>query len=94
MTGAETYETSVVDGRYIIAVPSEDAALNAVLGDLRAIKAQGADVVVFRTRSRESSLVIDEMLAMGPDATPFVLAHNGSEAQLTINGAAHNELIH
>lgn len=94
VTGAETYETSVVDGRYIIAVPSEDAALNAVLGDLRAIKAQGADVVVFRTRSRESSLVIDEMLAMGPDATPFVLAHNGSEAWLTINGAAHNELIH
>lgn len=94
VTGAETYETSVVDGRYIIAVPSEDAALNAVLGDLRAIKAQGADVVVFRTRSRESSLVIDEMLAMGPDATPFVLTHNGSEAQLTINGAVHNELIH
>lgn len=94
VTGAETYETSVVDGRYIIAVPSEDAALNAVLGDLRAIKAQGADVVVFRTRSRESSLVIDEMLAMGTDATPFVLAHNGSEARLTINGAAHNELIH
>lgn len=94
VTGAETYETSVVDGRYIIAVPSEDAALNAVLGDLRAIKAQGADAVVFRTRSRESSLVIDEMLAMGPDATPFVLAHNGGEAQLTINGAAHNELIH
>lgn len=94
VTGAETYESSVVDGRYIIAVPSEDAALNAVLGDLRAIKAQGADVVVFRTRSRESSLVIDEMLAMGPDATPFVLAHNGGEARLTINGAAHNELIH
>lgn len=94
VTGAETYETSVVDGRYIIAVPSEDAALNAVLGDLRAIKAQGADVVVFRTRSRESSLVIDEMLAMGPDATPFVLVHNGGEARLTINGAAHNELIH
>lgn len=94
VTGAETYETSVVDGRYIIAVPSEDAALNAVLGDLRAIKAQGADMVVFRTRSRESSLVIDEMLAMGTDVTPFVLAHNGGEAQLTINGAAHNELIH
>ena len=94
VTGAETYETSVVDGRYIIAVPSEDAALNAVLGDLRAIKAQGADVVVFRTRSRESSLVIDEMLAMGPDVTPFVLTHNGSEARLTINGAVHNELIH
>ena len=94
VTGAETYETSVVDGRYIIAVPSEDAALSAVLGDLRAIKAQGADVVVFRTRSRESSLVIDEMLAMGTDVTPFVLTHNGSEAQLTINGAAHNELIH
>lgn len=94
VTGAETYETSVVDGRYIIAVPSEDAALSAVLGDLRAIKAQGADVVVFRTRSRESSLVIDEMLAMGTDVTPFVLAHNGGEAQLTINGAAHNELIH
>lgn len=94
VTGAETYETSVVDGRYIIAVPSEDAALNAVLGDLRAIKAQGADVVVFRTRSRESSLVIDEMLAMGTDVTPFVLVHNGGEARLTINGAAHNELIH
>lgn len=94
VTGAETYETSVVDGRYIIAVPSEDAALSAVLGDLRAIKAQGADVVVFRTRSRESSLVIDEMLAMGTDVTPFVLTHNGSEARLTINGAVHNELIH
>ena len=94
VTGAETYETSVVDGRKIIGVPSEDADLNAVLGDLRAIKAQGADVVVFRTRSRESSLVIDEMLAMGTDVTPFVLTHNGGEARLTINGAAHNELIH
>lgn len=94
VTGAETYETSVVDGRYVIAAPSEDAALNAVLGDLRAIKAQGADVVVFRTRSRESSLVIDEMLAMGTDVTPFVLTHNGGEARLTINGAVHNELIH
>lgn len=94
VTGAETYEASLVDGRYIIAVPSEDAALNAVLGDLRAIKAQGADVVVFRTRNRESSLVIDEMLAMGTDVTPFVLAHSGSEARLTINGEAHNELIH
>ena len=27
-------------------------------------------------------------------AAPFVLTHNGGEAQLTINGAAHNELIH
>ena len=63
----------MVDGRYIIAVPSEDAALNAVLGDLRAIKAQGADVVVFRTRSRESSLVIDEMLAMGTELPPLCL---------------------
>ena len=34
------------------------------------------------------------MLAMGTDVTPFVLAHSGSEARLTINGEAHNELIH
>lgn len=80
VTGAETYESSVVGMAGTSLRYPEDAALNAVLGDLRAIKAQGADAVVFRTRSRESSLVIDEMLAMGTDVTPFVLAHNGGEA--------------
>lgn len=94
VTGAETYETSVVDGRYIIAVPSEDAALNAVLGDLRAIKAQGADVVVFRTPEPGVQPCDRQRCWQGTDVTPFVLAHNGGEAQLTINGAAHNELIH
>ena len=94
VVGADAYEASLEDGRYIIAVPADAAVLEATLGDLRVLKEQGAEVLVFRTQSRESVLNIDEMLSLGTDATPFTLTHSGTTATLTVGGVEHNECIH
>ena len=94
VTGAEAYETSVADGRYIIAVPAETATLSGCLGNLKELKAQGADTIVFRTQLRETVLNIDSMLSLGVDDTLFTLTHSGESASLTIGGFEHNELIH
>ena len=94
VTGAEAYETSIVDGRYIIAVPAENAVLSGCLGNLKELKAQGADTLVFRTQLRETALNIDSMLSLGVDDTLFVLTHSGESAELTVGGFAHNELLH
>ena len=94
VTGAEAYETSIVDGRYIIAVPAETAVLSGCLGNLKELKAQGADTIVFRTQLRETALNIDRMLSLGVDDTLFTLTHSGESAELTVGGFAHNELIH
>ena len=94
VTGAGAYETSVADGRYIIAVPAETAVLSGCLGNLKELKAQGADTLVFRTQLRETSLNIDRMLSLGVDDTLFTLTHSGESAELTVGGFAHNELLH
>ena len=94
VTGAEAYETSIVDGRYIIAVPAETAVLSGSLGNLKELKAQGVNTIVFRTQLRETALDIDSMLSLGVDDTLFTLTHNGEGASLTIGGFEHNELIH
>ena len=94
VTGAEAYETSIVDGRYIIAVPAETAVLSGSLGNLKELKAQGVNTIVFRTQLRETALNIDSMLSLGVDDTLFTLTHNGEGASLTIGGFEHNELIH
>lgn len=94
VTGAGAYETSIADGRYIIAVPAENAVLSGCLGNLKELKAQGADTIVFRTQLRETALNIDSMLSLGVDDTLFVLTHSGESAELTVGGFAHNELLH
>ena len=94
VTGAEAYETSIVDGRYIIAVPAETAVLSGCLSNLKELKAQGVNTIVFRTQLRETALNIDSMLSLGVDDTLFTLTHNGEGASLTIGGFEHNELIH
>ena len=94
VTGAEAYETSMADGRYIIAVPAENAVLSGCLGNLKELKAQGVNTLVFRTQLRETALNIDSMLSLGVDDTLFTLTHNGEGASLTIGGFEHNELIH
>ena len=94
VTGAEAYETSVADGRYIIAVPAETAVLSGSLGNLKELKAQGVNTIVFRTQLRETVLNIDSMLSLGVDDTLFTLTHNGEGAELTVGGVAHNELLH
>ena len=94
VTGAEAYETSIVDGRYIIAVPAETAVLSGCLSNLKELKAQGVNTIVFRTQLRETALNIDSMLSLGVDGTLFTLTHNGEGASLTIGGFEHNELIH
>ena len=94
VTGAGDYETSIADGRYIIAVPAETAVLSGCLGNLRELKAQGVTTIVFRTQLRETALNIDSMLSLGVDDTLFTLTHSGESAELTVGGVAHNELLH
>jgi len=94
VTGAGAYETSIADGRYIIAVPAETAVLSGCLGNLKELKAQGVNTLVFRTQLRETSLNIDSMLSLGVDGTLFTLTHSGESAELTVGGFAHNELLH
>ena len=94
VTGAGAYETSIADGRYIIAVPAENAVLSGCLGNLKELKAQGVNTIVFRTQLRETALNIDSMLSLGVDDTLFALTHSGESAELTVGGFAHNELLH
>lgn len=94
VTGAGAYETSMADGRYIIAVPAETAVLSGCLGNLKELKAQGVNTLVFRTQLRETALNIDRMLSLGVDDTLFTLTHSGESAELTVGGFAHNELLH
>ena len=94
VTGAGAYETSIADGRYVIAVPAETAVLSGCLSNLKELKAQGADTIVFRTQLRETVLNIDSMLSLGVDDTLFTLTHSGESAELTVGGFAYNELLH
>ena len=94
VTGAGAYETSIADGRYVVAVPAETAVLSGCLSNLKELKAQGVNTIVFRTQLRETALNIDRMLSLGVDDTLFTLTHNGEGASLTIGGFEHNELIH
>lgn len=94
VTGAGAYETSIADGRYIIAVPAENAVLSGCLGNLKELKAQGVNTIVFRTQLRETALNIDSMLSLGVDDTLFALTHSGESAELTVGGVAHNEQLH
>ena len=94
VTGAGAYETSIADGRYIIAVPAETAVLSGCLGNLKELKAQGVNTLVFRTQLRETALNIDSMLSLGVDDTLFALTPSGESAELTVGGFAHNELLH
>ena len=94
VTGAGAYETSIADGRYVVAVPAETAVLSGCLSNLKELKAQGVNTLVFRTQLRETALNIDRMLSLGVDDTLFALTHSGESAELTVGGFAHNELLH
>ena len=94
VTGAGAYETSIADGRYTVAVPAETAVLSGCLSNLKELKAQGVNTLVFRTQLRETALNIDSMLSLGVDDTLFTLTHSGESAELTVGGVAHNELLH
>ena len=93
VTGAGAYETSIADGRYVVAAPAETAVLSGCLGNLKELKAQGVNTLVFRTQLRETALDIDRMLSLGVDDTLFTLTHSGESAELTVGGFAHNELL-
>lgn len=88
------YEMHQESTRYIVTADSDTATLFGCLGNLAELKAQGADTLVFRTKSRETALDIDTMLSLGAEDTLFTLTHSGSSATLTVGGADHSELIH
>ena len=87
------YEMHQESARYIVTADSDTATLFGCLGNLAELKAQGADTLVFRTKSRETALDIDAMLSLGVEDTLFTLTHSGSSATLTVGGADHSELI-
>lgn len=88
------YEMHQESARCIVTADSDTATLFGCLGNLADLKAQGADTLVFRTKSRETALDIDTMLSLGTEDTLFTLTHSGSSATLTVGGADHSELIH
>ena len=88
------YEMHQEAARYIVTADSDTATLFGCLGNLAELKEQGADTLVFRTKSRETALDIDAMLSLGAEDTLFTLTHSGSSATLTVGGADHSELIH
>ena len=73
---------------------AETAVLSGCLSNLKELKAQGVNTLVFRTQLRETVLNIDSMLSLGVDGTLFTLTHSGKSAELTVGGVAHNELLH
>ena len=87
------YEMHRESTRYIVTADSDTATLLGCLGNLAELKAQGADTLVFRTKSRETALDIDTMLSLGAEDTLFTLTHSGAEARLTVGGIEHNELL-
>ena len=87
------YEMHQESTLYIVTADSDTATLLGCLGNLAELKAQGADTLVFRTKSRETALDIDAMLSLGVEETLFVLTHSGSSATLTVGGVEHNELL-
>ena len=93
VTGAHAYEMYLENARYIVTADSDTATLLGCLGNLKELKAQGADTLVFRTRSRETALDIDAMLSLGVEDTLFTLTHSGADARLTVGGIEHNELL-
>ena len=93
VTAAPTYEMYLENARYIVTADSDTAILSGRLGNLADLKAQGADTLVFRTKSRETALDIDAMLSLGVEDTFFALTHSGSSATLTVGGVEHNELL-
>ena len=93
VTGAHAYEMYLENARYIVTADSDTAILSGRLGNLADLKAQGADTLVFRTKSRETALDIDAMLSLGVEDTLFALTHSGSSATLTVGGVEHNELL-
>ena len=88
------YEMHQESTRYIVTADSDTATLFGCLGNLAELKAQGADTLVFRTKSRETALDIDTMLPLGTEDTIFTLTHSGADARLIVGGVEHNELIH
>ena len=93
VTGAHAYEMYLENARYIVTADSDTAILSGRLGNLADLKAQGADTLVFRTKSRETALDIDAMLSLGVEDTLFALTHSGADARLTVGGVEHNELL-
>ena len=93
VTGAHACEMHQESTLYIVTADSDTATLLGCLGNLKELKAQGADTLVFRTKSRETALDIDAMLSLGVEDTLFALTHSGSSATLTVGGVEHNELL-
>ena len=93
VVGAPAYEQTVENNRVVIAVPAQSASLRGSLGALKELKAQGAEILVFRTQLCESVVSIDSLLARGSDETIFVLTHTESNATLTVAGQNADALL-
>ena len=94
VTGAGAYETSIADGRYVIAVPAETAVLSGDLDTLRYLQDHGAQTIRFVTNGQTSSFAINDLLAQGSGSEVFYLTHRGAEEPtLLLVEADHSDLV-
>ena len=69
------------------------ASFRISLSTLRQLRAEGIDTITFQTILCSTTLSVDELLALGGEDTPVILAHNLGTARLTVGGADHSELL-
>ena len=85
VTGSALYQMTLENGCYLVTAPAQSASLTGTLAALKELRAQGAQVLVFRTQLCESRVSVAELLAQGTDSSTFVLTHTEGSATLTVD---------
>ncbi len=69
------------------------AVLNATVGDMRALMAQGVSCVVFATQKTSTTLNLSLLCEGYDDDAALVLKHIGSTASLKVSGSLRRDLL-
>lgn len=85
VTGSALYQMTLENGCYLVTAPAQSASLTGTLAALKELRAQGVQVLVFRTQLCESRVSVAELLAQGTDSSTFVLTHTEGSATLTVD---------
>lgn len=85
VTGSPLYQMTLENGYYLVTAPAQSASLTGTLAALKELRAQGVQVLIFRTQLCESRVSVAELLAQGTDSSTFVLTHTEGSATLTVD---------
>ena len=85
VTGSALYQMTLENGCYLVTAPAQSASLTGTLAALKELRAQGVQVLVFRTQLCESRVSVAELLVQGTDSSTFVLTHTEGSATLTVD---------